>query len=115
MTNQPHHEKIENLFEMIASGNCAEVRNRLEKNGDLLKTRSQISETPLICAAREGKTEIVKYLLEIGADPDAATFKGEIGAAICWAARFGRADIVDTLISSGANRQIALGPGHWAY
>lgn len=57
--------------------------------------------TPLIYAAREGHQDIVQLLLELGADPDAATQAGR-ATALHRAAFMGHQAIVQLLLAGGA-------------
>lgn len=77
--------------------------------------------TPLIFAAREGHTQIVRLLLEHEADPNASDYRGY--TALAWAGYFGFGQVVRVLLEKGADRKkvnnmgqtpadIALDNGH---
>lgn len=78
--------------------------------GAQIKTRSA-----LVMAAREGRTDVVAYLLDRGADVDEVPDNDDIydnerqlglGNALCTAARTGKAEVVKLLLERGANRQV---------
>lgn len=71
------------------------------------------ADTPLIIAARDGRIDIVRSLVDEGAPLDEVG--AESGTAACWAAAHGHAHVVDLLLTAGANRHIGGGPGLWAY
>lgn len=77
--------------------------------GAQIKTRSA-----LVMAAREGRTDVVAYLLDRGADVDEVPDNDDIydnerqlglGNALCTAARAGKAEVVKLLLERSANRQ----------
>jgi uncharacterized protein len=57
--------------------------------------------TPLAYAAAGGKTEVVRYLLEVGANPNALSPNGT--TALMMAVRGGHAETVDLLLSKGVD------------
>ena len=57
--------------------------------------------TPLTYAATNGKTEVARYLLEIGADPNAVSANGT--TALMMAVRGGHTDTVELLLTKGAD------------
>jgi ankyrin repeat protein len=63
--------------------------------------RSSISGTPLVEAVTQGHTEIVRLLLEAGAV--AGPWIKDINKPFCMAARHGNIEILELLISHGAN------------
>jgi len=65
------------IFEMaITYNNIKMVEFFLDKGIDVNSTKRRSGFTPLICASCYGRTEIVKILLENGADKDAVDSKG---------------------------------------
>jgi ankyrin repeat protein len=65
------------VFDMaVTYSNIAMVRYILDKGIDVNKTQRKSGFTPLMCAACYGRNEVVKILLESGADKDATDAKG---------------------------------------
>jgi len=60
-------------------------------------------ETPLWAAAIAGKTEMVRYLLDMGADPNVAAFRG--ATPLHAAVQRGRHDVVPLLLAAGADAE----------
>ena len=58
------------IFEAVKNGDLSELKRYMADGGDI-EVRTSINETPLIWAASHGHLEIVKYLVEKGADIDA--------------------------------------------
>lgn len=71
------------------------------------------TDTPLIEAARQGRVDEVRSLIDRGAALD--DIGEENGTAICWAAWEGHAHVVDVLLEAGANLYLGGGPGRWAF
>jgi ankyrin repeat protein len=59
-----------------------------------------VASSPLIGAAREGRLDAVRLLLDRGADPNLAVFDG---SALIHAADWGHVDIVSLLLDRGAS------------
>ena len=78
----------------------AMVRMFLEYGADINAIDEQDRSTPLGIAAREGNTELVGLLLDIGADPNAAG--AEWATPMAWAERRGHETIVKMLMDGGA-------------
>ncbi|MBA3014837.1 MAG: ankyrin repeat domain-containing protein [Proteobacteria bacterium] len=94
------HMEIDGLIKSTAAENGAsdiEAKNEFEK-------------TPLMVAAGEGNAELVKELLDKGADVNAKT--DTLGrTAMIIAARYGQSEVVDILLRAGAdvNVQTTMG------
>lgn len=93
--------------------------NNLEVTGLLLdrganpnKTEEKAFMTPLMRAAFEGNMEIVKTLVEAGADVNATNFLGE--TALMKAVNYDSADVVEYLLSKGANPNLQDNQGKTA-
>ena len=71
------------LHEAAALGDLPKVKSLLERNRELLHAVDQNQWQPLHEAARGGNTEVVKFLIENGADIGARTSNG--GTALWWA------------------------------
>ncbi len=87
------------LFEAIKSGDYAETA-RLVKAGVHYTARNAEGEPPLIAAAENARPDLVKLLLENGADPAARSSNGE--SALHAAALHADAGIALLLLQSGA-------------
>ncbi len=76
----------------------------LVENGASINFKAQDSEglTPLMYAAREGKPEALKALLDKGADPKLSDKNGL--SALHYAARSGKAEMLSELLKKGASR-----------
>ncbi|XP_068250123.1 putative ankyrin repeat protein RF_0381 [Palaemon carinicauda] len=87
----------ENLAKEAEKGNLEKVKDLVSRGADV----NFSGGNPLWNAARGGYIEIVKYLIESGANPDGdESFKGGIVAV---AAEHNHLDILDILIASGAS------------
>lgn len=73
------------------------------------------SRSALTVAAEQGRTDVVAYLLDRGADVDEIpdnedvdydTKRVGLGNALCEAARAGKAEVVKLLLKRGANRDV---------
>jgi len=60
--------------------------------------------TPLAYAATNGKTDVVRYLLAIGANPNAVSANGT--SALMMAVRGGHVETVDLLLAKGADANL---------
>jgi len=85
----------------IDSGYVDQVLDILEKNPDLLNSKDTDALTPLNRAAYKGQTEIVKLLLERGAD--ASIGDNENSQPIHNAAVAGHMDVLEILLESGVD------------
>ena len=71
------------LHAAAAKGDLVAVRELLSKDAGLLHAKDKNEWQPLHEAARSGKTEVLKFLIENGADIGARTSNG--GTALWWA------------------------------
>lgn len=65
---------------------------------------SPYGDFPLACEAREGKAQLVRLLLELGAKVEQTD--GERGTALFRAAHRGHADIAEILLEAGARTDV---------
>jgi len=75
-----------------------DVADFLIKNGAILELGAS---TPLMEAAQEGHIDLVRYLLECGADVHAQTTSAD--TALTYACENGHTDVSDLLLQFGAN------------
>jgi ankyrin repeat protein len=87
------------LIVAAALGKLDHVKTMLGSDRDL-----SIISTALYGAARNGHTEVVKYLLDQGAAIDTKGFFG--GTGLHWAAINGHRETVELLIARGANLEL---------
>jgi ankyrin repeat protein len=84
------------LHHVAARSNISVAEVCLEAGADINAIESNYSSTPLGWAARQGKTEMVKWLLEHGADPGLPADESW-ARPLQWAKRRGHTDIVSLL------------------
>lgn len=89
----------EYLFQAVKNRNFSDVEKHI-RSGALLDSKRSESGTVLHYAAWKGHDNIVKLLLENGANPN-ATCKNQI-TPLHYAAKFGHSKVVLTLLSKGA-------------
>uniref|UniRef100_A0A674G720 NFKB inhibitor delta n=1 Tax=Taeniopygia guttata TaxID=59729 RepID=A0A674G720_TAEGU len=89
------------LHVLCAGGHWALARAAAEALRDLggLEVREHLGKTPLLVAAAAAAPEIVRDLLVLGANPDAADHDGR--TALHLAAAYGHPEILQAMISSG--------------
>ena len=102
-TNDPNLE----LFNAVKANDLAKVKELIKKGGIDLNQRAN-GLTPLLRAAIDGSTDIVKVLLEAGADLNAIDLKMKSTAAHK-AAYMGRPEVMKLLIKAGIDKN-AQGP-----
>lgn len=81
-------------------GNLATIKSMVEKMPEIIKTRDKDEWTALLYAARFGKLEVVKYLLDKGASVDEMDL--ERTTALHNAAAFDHKAVCEYLIKKGA-------------
>lgn len=102
------------LIAAAESGDLMAVREALAAGDDVNQIRSRTTgwqagepkrriETPLFIAARDGHTEIVRTLLQAGADPDIICTDGGTALIVAAGNRERRAEIVRLLLDAGAD------------
>ena len=112
--------KIEEVIEAGDNANLASMAIHYQSEAlNQTKTyvanmRNQKGESLLIMASRNGRTEIAKYLLSLGADPQAETqvspfsahidqLNGRPMTALKWAVKEGHLELVQLLLKKGAS------------
>jgi DNA-binding CsgD family transcriptional regulator len=90
------------LTSAILASRTARVGSLLQR-GTPVNGADKYGTTPLYKAAVQGETEIVRMLLEAGADPDRESRGEDEGRPLCAAASWGRTDIVRLLLEHGAD------------
>ncbi|CAF1216704.1 unnamed protein product, partial [Didymodactylos carnosus] len=77
----------------------------LAPSGQIALNMNLCGQTPLFCAAKEGRQEIVKYLIDQKANP---RVQNHYGVSALWIpAQKGMLDVVELLLNAGANTEIA--------
>ena len=96
-----------------ANGNGAMVEMLLKAGADANTALSE-GETVLMAAARTGKPEAVKALLDHGADVNAKeSWRGQ--TALMWAAAEGNSDVIKLLLARGADMKVRSNGGFTAF
>jgi ankyrin repeat protein len=95
---------VTKLHDAVKRGDLASVKALLEENRDLANSRSETDArgtTPLHVAAQFGQAEAARMLLEYGADVSLLDSEND-SIALCWAAFFGRPEVVAVLLEAGS-------------
>src|ERR1044071_7845592 len=93
----------EDFFAAARKGDVAAVKAFLDKGVDV-NTKTRYGATALSYACDKGHTEVVRLLLERGADPNVKdSFYG--ATPMSWAAPKGHVEIVKLLIEKGAKEK----------
>lgn len=101
------------IFEAAAIGNTTRVKDLVENNPEWIATYSRDGFTPLGLACHFGNEEIVKFLLDHGADVNARGKDGNLNNMAIHAAIAGNFEpIIRTLIEYGADVNVKC-EGEW--
>ncbi|MDD2623357.1 MAG: Ankyrin repeats (3 copies) [bacterium ADurb.Bin157] len=87
------------LFKAIEQSNLSAVQMLVEADSDVHRCENNKGYSPLLTAVEIGNTEIVKVLLDIGADPEAKDNNGE--SSLIKAVIDERFDVVSLLLEYG--------------
>ena len=96
-----HSDPNEALATAISAGNLKETKEFLKYGAKINARRPEGGATPLSTAALHGQYEIVKYLIDQGANPEATNNDGNTPLLV--AAFMCRTDIVNLLMQNGAS------------
>ncbi len=92
----------EQLTSAVFGSRTKEVSALLRRGADV-NGPDKRGTTPLYKASVQGETEIVRVLLEAGADPNLESAGETEGTPLCAAAAWGRTEIVRLLLKFGAD------------
>jgi len=86
-----------------AKGDLVAIQQELAKGGDI-NAKDAAEQTPLMYASEAGRLDVVKYLVENGADVNVKSFhKRTRGTALIYASSNNRIDVMAYLLDHGAN------------
>lgn len=91
------------LAKAIAMGGAERiemVKFLIDRGADVNRPSGDFAEPPLVQAARQGKWQIAKYLLECGADPNLASVHN--AHVLIYAVRRGSLELAEILLQRGA-------------
>jgi ankyrin repeat protein len=98
----PQNEKL--MIKAAKKGDVAGVKQLLKIDPSLSGARDKDGSTPLHCASWKGHAEVVKALLDAGADINAKSQNDHYGDTALHAAAHGnQKDVVKVLIERGAS------------
>ena len=97
------YKKELTFFEAASTGDLKTVKIELEKNPGLINSFSEDGFTALGLASFFSRTDVVKILLESGADPNIASNNSFKVTPLHSACAISNYDIVEILIKNGAN------------
>jgi len=96
--------KITNLHDAVKHGDLNSIKALLDGNRDLANSRSETDARgtyPLHVAAEFGQADAARVLLSYGADASLLDSEND-SIALCWAAFFGRPEVITVLLEAGS-------------
>jgi uncharacterized protein len=93
---------IDSLIDATLASRTEEVAALLAR-GTPADGLGRYGSTPLYVAAVQGETEIVRILLDAGADPNKESAGESEGTPLCAAASWGHAEVVRLMLQYGAD------------
>jgi ankyrin repeat protein len=99
---------IDSLIDAIYGSQTKRVASLILR-GAPVNGSTKAGSTPLYVAAVQGEAEIVRLLLEAGADPNRESMDETEGTPLCAAAAHDRAEIVRLLLEHGADPNVVEG------
>jgi ankyrin repeat protein len=94
------------IHNLVIQGNLTAIKSMLHQNPALISSQDQYGNTPLHLAAFHGHAEIVKFLIEQGADVNTQNNFG--GTALLLASYSGQEEVVKILIANNAKVDLSL-------
>jgi ankyrin repeat protein len=101
-------------FDAIEIGNLTKVEELLSKNNSLLHSLSHDKETAIIKASENGRLDVVKHLLDAGANPNDHDETDVCQSSLILASHKGHTDVVAILLDAGANIEYQNSQGETA-
>jgi uncharacterized protein len=96
--------KITELHDAVKHGDLNSLKALLDGNRDLANSRSETDARgtyPLHVAAEFGQADAARVLLSYGADVSLLDSEND-SIALCWAAFFGRPEVITVLLGAGS-------------
>jgi len=97
--------KVTELHDAVKRGNLDAMKMLLDADRSLANARSETDVRgtyPLHVAAEFGQAGAARLLLDYGADVTLLDSEND-AIALCWAAFFGRPEVVEVLLAAGSN------------
>jgi len=102
----PQRYEVEDYFEAATQNMPKVIAAFLDKYPDFVDLRHRDNATALMWAAGNGYNDVVRLLLERGADPNATSDMAGYTALMCAATR-GKKETMEILLEHGANAGLA--------